>query len=186
MKADLFPRAGGPATTNPLYPSTPLAVHRITMEAAFLANFSGLGRTGADFWPVLGDDSMRVKGLAKRSMTITSRYPESGWDQLNMDTATENLLGAGPAGAVSTERFEQVREGVQDCEARIVVEKALLDGRLTAELAQKCRQVLDERHGRIRAACKGNWNWYEGAGSAGLAEKLYSAAAEVGSGPGVK
>jgi len=186
VKDDLFPRAGGPATRNPLYPSSHLAVHRITMEAAFFANFSGLGRTGADFWPVLGRESLSIKGNAKRSTTVTARFPGSCWDQLNMDTATENLLAAGPSGAMPTERFEQVREGVQDCEARICIEKALLDGKLPVELAKKCREVLDERQWRIRAGCNGNWNWYEGAGSAGLAEKLYSTAAEVAGKPGAK
>jgi hypothetical protein len=175
----LFPRAGGPATRNPLYPASPLGVHRVTIEAGFLANFAGLGRTGADFWPVLAGSQMKIPGSAKRSSTITGRYPGTDWDQLNMDTATEALLAPGPDGATTTERFEQVRQGIQDCEARIVIEKAILSGRLDAETVARCWAVLDRRAWHIRAGCNGTWNYYEGAGAAPLAEELYATASDV-------
>lgn len=178
----IFPRAGGPATNNPLYPQTALSVHRFTIEAAQMANFAGLGRTGIDFWPVLEPKSVGQLGGSKRSYSLNARYPETVWAQLNMDTATECLSAPGPVGAVTTERFEQVREGVQDCEARIVIEKALLSGTLNEATAKACRAVLDERAWRIRAACMGRdlgFVWYERAGSAGLAERLFTAAAEV-------
>jgi hypothetical protein len=177
-KSDIFPRYAGPATRNPMRPWSHLAVQRITTEAALLANCSGMGRVGVDFWPVLGQQELAKNG-EKHFATLVARFPNTDWYQLNMDSATPNLLAPGPAGAVSTERFEQLREGVQDCEARIFIEKALLAGTLPPELAKKCREVLEERQWLIRTACKGSWDWYEGAGSAGLTEKLYAAAAEV-------
>ena len=178
----IFPRSGGPATRNPLYPSTSLSVHRFTVEAAFMANFAGLGRTGIDFWPVLTRKAAGRLGNRKRSLTLNARFPETVWAQLNMDAATESLSAPGPAGAVTTERFEQVREGVQACEARIAIEKALLAGALDPALAKRCRDVLDERAWRIRAACMGKGlgsTWFEGAGSAGLTRQLLTCAAEV-------
>jgi hypothetical protein len=177
-RADIFPRSGGPATRRPLYHSSALSLHRTIMEAAFQANFSGLGRTGADFWPVLGRED-RQKSTGKRSRTLTARYPESNWNQLSMDTATEALLAPGPDGAVPTERFEMLREGVQECEARIFIEKALLGNKLDTATARKCRALLDERAWLIRSGCLGSWAWYEEQAPTVLAEKLFSCAAEV-------
>ena len=178
-RSDIFPRSGGPATRQPLYHSSTLALHRVISEAAFLANFSGLGRTGADFWPVL-----KKRGRGQRSRTITARFPESNWRQLSMDTATEALLAPGPEGAVSTERFEMLREGVQECEARAFIEKALLSGRLDPDLAARCRRVLDQRAWLIRSGCLGSWTWYEEQAPTTLAERLFTCAAEVAEGLG--
>jgi hypothetical protein len=177
-KSDIFPRSGGPATRQPLHQNQVFGVHRITVEAAFLANCSGLGRTGADFWPVLAPPKKRTTG--KRSESIVGSYVETCWNQLNMNTATEFLLAPGPEGATSTARFEAVREGVQECEARIFVEKALLAGKLDAALAKKCRAVLDERAWMIRSGClNGSWEWYEEQAPTLLAEKLFECAAEL-------
>ncbi|HUU43654.1 MAG TPA: hypothetical protein VMX57_07735 [Planctomycetota bacterium] len=53
-------------------------------------------------------------------------------------------------------RYEMMREGVQECEARIFIETALTDDRLKArlgtELARRCQDELDER---IRFMIKG-------------------------------
>jgi hypothetical protein len=177
---DIFPRSG--PSIGPLYPQRPLAQHHAYPEMALLSssygvNYNGLGRTGADFWAVLGSAG---RPTGKRSATITGRYPESCWNQLNMNCATEALLAPGPGGATTTERFENLREGVQECEARICLEKAIVGGRLDAALARKCQEVLDERARRFRTACAAEaWTWYAGSGSAGLAEELFSAAAEA-------
>jgi len=170
-------------------PTAPLSLWRASVEAALVHDTAGLGRIGADFWPLLGRDSLRP-GI-KHSMTIGARYPESCWDQLNLDRGTEALFAPGPSGAVRTERSEQIRQGIQECEARIFIEKALLAKKLDPEQAKKCQEVLDQRTWHIRGlgACGGAGGaalggpminvWYEGAGSAGMAEKLFSAAAEV-------
>jgi hypothetical protein len=158
------------------------------MEVAFMGNCSGLGRTGMDFWAVLDRSSLRP-GI-KHSTTVNARYPETCWDQLNMDRATEALLAPGPDGAISTERFEALREGIQEAEGRAFLEGILTDPARRAKLgeasAKHCQEVLDERAWHFRAACLGGWNWFEGAGSAGLSEKLFSAAAEAAKALGKK
>jgi len=166
-------------------PDCSLVEIRTYTEWSLLDNLSGIGRMGADFWPVLGGGSERAS--EKLSPTLTARHPRSTWDQLNMDRGTEYFLAPGPDGPVPTERFEMLREGVQECEARIFIEKALIDKakstRLGAELVKRCQETLDERAWHIRAATINTaplgMEWYAGAGSAGLAEKLYAAAAAV-------
>jgi hypothetical protein len=176
-KTDLFPR--GAATWTPLWPDAHLAAFRFTMEVAFSVNCSGLGRAGADFWPVLGSDyRMPADNNSKRSRTLTARFPNSSWEQVNMDTGAEALLAPGPDGAAPTERFEQVREGVQDCEARIFIEKAILSGRLDPDTVKKCREVVDDRAWRIHSGCC-RWFYLEEAGTADLPGRLYSMAAEL-------
>jgi hypothetical protein len=180
-KTDIFPRSHGPALDQPLYHSSTLAQHRAELEGALQANCSGIGRTGADFWEVLSPPPTGKRTTGKRSETIIGRYQETCWNQLNMNTSTEAFLAPGPEGAVSTERFENLREGAQLCEARILLERAILDGKLSGEPAKKCQEVLDERAWHLRSACAGNswgWNWWAGA-SPGLDEQLFAAAAEA-------
>lgn len=167
-------------------PTTPLPCWRAWIESVLVHNCSGRGRLGADFWPVLSG------GRSKKSRSIAARYLESDWSQLNLDRGTEVILARGPRGAMPTENFEQMRQGIQECQARIFIEKALLDGKLDPALARKCQDLLDQRTWHIRGlgavggATSGEsligrvmTAWYEGAGSAGMAEKLYAAAAEV-------
>jgi hypothetical protein len=131
-----------------------------------------------------------AKAAKKMSRSIAGRFPESDWSQLGLDCGTEIILAPGPRGAMPTENFEQFRQGIQECQARIFIEKAILAKRLDPELARKCQELLDERlwHLRGLGACGGAGTfygvemactWFEGAGSAGMAEKLYAAAAEV-------
>jgi hypothetical protein len=177
----LFPRYGGfPWTISPpLWDTAPLGVYHQMCEAAITADARGIGRVGADFWPVLGD---------KKDRGVIGRYPLTGWSQLNMTNAATQLLAPGPEGAVPTVRFEQLREGVQECEARTFVETALTDKDKAAklgELAGKCQAILDERVVLLRtafvdkASAKG-WDWFAAETDwQGRSEKLYSAAAEV-------
>ncbi|MHC4916408.1 MAG: glycoside hydrolase domain-containing protein [Planctomycetota bacterium] len=149
-------------------PSASLSAHRSLPERSFMHHLSGWGRAGADFWPM---GQARRAGI-KHSTTIAARYPESCWDQLNLDRATEALLAPGPDGAVRTLRFEMVREGLQECEARIFIAKALVDparrARLGADLAGRCDALLEERVLALK----------EGSGRLS-AEKLFYTAAEV-------
>jgi len=100
----------------------------------------GVGRVGADTWPVIPDKRGRRAG------SVTDRYPESYWHSLNVGAWA---LAPGPEGPVSTARYEHFREGVQECEARIAVEQALTDpalkDRLGSDLAERAQALLDER-----------------------------------------
>ncbi len=75
------------------------------------------------------------------------------------------LIAPGPKGPVGTERFEMLREGMQETEARIAIEKALEAGDLPTELAEECRTHLLER-AKIKwkegEFARGNSQWQKG------------------------
>ena len=61
------------------------------------------------------------------------------------DAQVAAILAPGPDGAVSTERFENFREGTELCEAILYLEKALAGKKISGELEQKVNRYLDER-----------------------------------------
>ncbi len=134
----------------------------------------GLGRVGADFWPVYKDRQGR------RRAWIWDRYPQSLWHSCNL---MSHMLVPGPAGPVASTRYELMREGLQQCEARIAIESVLADeakrARLPVDLAQQAQQLLDNRvwqelkafgdmqlTGRSYATAKDTW-YYGCGGTAG-------------------
>ena len=125
----------------------PLTTFRFLGEVELLSGFFGFARIGADFWPVLEDKRGRRVGR------IAARYPKSSWTRLDIRTA---LLEPGRKGAIGTARYEMLREGLQEAEARIFIEKALDDktlrARLGEELVSQCLEVLDERTRTIARA----------------------------------
>jgi len=157
----------------------------------------GLGRVGADFWPVYKDKQGR------RRAWIWDRYPQSLWHSCNL---MSHMLVPGPAGPVASTRYELMREGIQECEARIAIESVLTDeakrARLPADLAEQAQQLLDDRvwqelkafgdmqlTGRSYATAKDTWYygcggtaghyWYAGSGWRDNAQRLYTLAGEV-------
>ena len=100
----------------------------------------GVGRIGGDFWSVIRDRRGRRSGM------VFARYPHNHWRGLNINSY---FLAPGPDGPIGTARFENLREGVQECEARIFIESALLDEekrqQLGEDLAERAQQILDER-----------------------------------------
>jgi hypothetical protein len=155
--------------------SHPLTEDRLLAEMNIAGSQRGFGRLGADFWPVLAGPRPGQRH------NLANRWPAlSNWGQLSIKTT---LLAPGPDGALSTVRFEMIRESLQECEARIFLEKALLDGRLRdrlgAALAQRCQRVLDER---TRAALWGwhiGYPWFVGSGWQRRCERLFTLAAEA-------
>ena len=159
----------------------------------------GLGRIGADFWATIKDNKGRRIGR------VADRYPESFWHSLNIG---HHMLMPGPTGPVASSRYEVLREGAQECEARIAIEQVLTDKTLKAklppELAQRSQDVLDER---VRETWRvggplvlpGKYNspaglplfdqtydggttghvWFAGSGWLDRAAKLYDLAGEV-------
>ena len=118
----------------------PPTTFRHMAELNIAGNQRGIGHLGADFWSVVKDRNGRRQGRIYR------RYPEAWWRSNDVCTS---LLAPGPDGAVATVRYEMMREGVQECEARISVERALTDAKLKAklgpDLAKRCQEALDER-----------------------------------------
>lgn len=153
----------------------------------------GLGRVGGDFWWAIKDRRGRRGG------TVTDRYPQSLWRNLDIRAC---ILAPGPDGAVPTARYMHFIEGLQEAEARVFIERALLsqEERLGDDLAERCRALLDERH---RAAWreaardeafleagghadlaphqkdKVGYEWFVTSGWQARTEELYSLAGEV-------
>jgi len=143
----------------------------------------GVGRIGADYWPAIKDKRGRRKGC------VCARYPQSYWHSLNL---ASHLLVPGPNGPVASTRYEYFREGIQQCEARIAIERALTDeaskANLGPELAGRCQNVLDERlralwragssmqlSGRDYASAEVNGDSYGGLWSGGVAGHFWFA-----------
>ena len=118
-----------------------LSKWRILAEQAVTGNVRGIGRLGADTWNVVKDKSGRRIGRA------WSRFPAADWGYLNCNSST---LAAGPDGPVASQRYEALREGLQECEALVVVDEALSEAALRAklgdELAGRCEKLLAERN----------------------------------------
>ncbi len=135
-----------------------LLYFRMMGEMNIAGYHRGFGRIGADFWNVL-------KGKRKAG-SISARFPGTSWANLNIRAY---VLSAGKDGAISTHGFEMFREGLQECEARVFIERALTDKTLKAKLgealAERCQKMLDERIPYIRIgtstlACSGTSSFY--------------------------
>ncbi len=133
----------------------------------------GMGRMGADFWPVIKDQ----RGVTRER--LCGRYPEAAWGQLALGNCATALLAPGPQGPVPTARSEALRECVQAMEARVAVERVLLDkegaAALGDDLIARCWRLIENRR---RAA------WYGGESTVGAdwstrVGMLYALAAEV-------
>jgi hypothetical protein len=132
---------------------------------------------GADFWPL-------PIGKGGRMEPICDSYAAVG--PVNNTTA---MLSPGPDGAIFNERLEMFREGVQACEAIIFVQKALEEKKVSAELATKIEDLLDERaryYARTRLAEEGNWLSFECSDWQGRDGRLFDLAAEAAKAGGGK
>jgi hypothetical protein len=137
----------------------------------------GLGRIGVDFWPVLKD----VQGRPR--MSLAGRYPEAAWGQLNLNFCIPFILGKGKEGPLATVRSEALREGIQEVEARIYLEKALLDDDaktlLGDELLARCRKALDDRIRLCLHSAGEGESYFISSGWNERSELLFGLAAEV-------
>jgi hypothetical protein len=164
-----------------------LTFNRLLPEWNIAGTQRGVGRLAADFFPV---------GDGRKKYRLSRRYPETSWANVSL---RQGWLAAGPEGTVWTVRFEMLREGVQECEARIALEQALSDGtvreKLGEEKAARYRAILDERTryqiwtgftrwGLMPSAMNDGpyalgLHWYAGSGWQDRSEKLFTAAAGI-------
>lgn len=190
--AAVFPRYKTAPTGHGLRLHSATMLYRIAMERCLTAKGSagagkrglmrGVGRCGADFWPVLPAKYGRKK-------PVCGRYPASShWHGGWLHNSTPSVLAPGPDGPVATVRFEMLREGIQETECRIWLEKILTDparrAKLGAELADRCQRILDQRViDQLRAMkCRAgrlSFKWYEGSGIREDTAELYAAAAQA-------
>lgn len=132
---------------------------RMWMESTLTGGRNGNGRVGADYFTGLFDARRAWKGKKGGSErgngmngSIFNRYLDSNVGQISLGNSTTDLLAPGPEGPVTSIRFENAKEGNQEAEARIVIEKALLNKEkpLPADLAKRCQALLDARTNGLR------------------------------------
>ena len=125
------------------------ATWRTLPTFAIAGSWRGVGRVGGDFWKVIRNK----KG--ERAARVPERYPQSNWRNLDVYIA---LLAPTPEGPAVTTRYEHLREGIQEGEARVVVERAVKDAELRAklgeDLAARCEEALEE-HFRAQQRLRG-------------------------------
>ncbi|MBA4388975.1 MAG: hypothetical protein C0404_13420 [Verrucomicrobia bacterium] len=171
VKVAWHPRADA---FNDIRPIAPWGAFRTVMERA-AAGTIGLSPVGMDFW-----------NLAK-----TGALEGAGAWNLGMASQTAGaFLAPGPDGPLSTVRFEMLRESLQECEARQVIEKALADPatreKLGEAVVKRCREVLDDREawksfcerGEGHAEGEG-WQWFAGTNWEERGFKLFNCAGEI-------
>ncbi len=73
----------------------------------------------------------------------TRRFPNR-WMQDGTRRNTGSIVEPGPDGPVATVRYEMLREGLQETEARAQIEKALMNGDVAGEFAATCRAFLQQ------------------------------------------
>jgi hypothetical protein len=118
------------------YPASALVAYRVRAEAKLLAGRRGVGQIGADLW-----DKPDKDGRMGRCMV--GRFP--GTSEGNLAAYMGCLLYPGPDGPVPRPGWQNLRENIQESEARIFLEKSILENKLPPELAKKCQAVLDQR-----------------------------------------
>jgi len=93
----------------------------------------GYSDFGVDFFPLKRPDG---RGYYRVGNGRGTGGPNDG---------TLAWLAPGADGPIATERYEMLREGVQIGEAILFLEKALLEGKIGGDLAQRVGRHLDER-----------------------------------------
>jgi len=159
-------------------------VYRQWMDSTLALGRRGNGRVGGDYWHMgekfVGTGRISSEASGGSRGTRFGIYLKSAVGQVGLGNSTTDLFAPGPEGPVTTARFENAREGNQEAEARIFIEKALLDKAdpLPAGLAKRCQDHLDARTNIARlymlAAVDIGWRGWQAS-----ARKLYDLAAEV-------
>jgi len=121
------------------------------LELTVAGGQRGYGRLGGDTWKAIKDKNGR------RAYRAYERYPWSIWNNLELCCS---LLAPGPEGAVATAHFEQFREGLQECEARIYIEQALSDEATRGKLEDLARRAQAELDDRILNILRGMSSYY--------------------------
>ena len=170
----------------------PISFWHFLCETAITGDFyRGIGRVGADYWPCI-----KTRG-GVRAGWVNERFIEvKGY----LHDLHSYVLEPKADGPVAMNRLLAMEEGIQECEARIYIENALLHRGLAGrspDLAKRCQEMLDDRllfmwkaldnmefggwgvtAWRFQAGLSGN-AWLLNSDAPGHAEQLYSLAGEV-------
>jgi len=124
-------------------------------RATFLG-MRGFAPWGGDFWPVLRGRSGWHDIIARYNDPSAAHWdPRSTWSTTALNNyQVTYVVTPGREGPITGVRLEVLREGLQEAEARIFVQNALLDENLRArlgdDLARRARAVCDERTRALR------------------------------------
>ena len=97
---------------------------RVAVDRALVSGARGIGRIGVDHWDNVYLDGYKNVGFLPPGLAFTT------------------ILWPGKKGADATQRFEVLREGVQEVEARIFLEQQLVRKNLPEELATRVKTAL--------------------------------------------
>ncbi len=116
----------------------------------------GFAPWGGDFWPVLRGRSGSHDIIARYNDPSAAHWdPRSTWSTTALNSyQVTYVVTPGREGPVAGVRLEVLREGLQEAEARIFVQNALLDDALRARLgealARRAKAFCDERTRALR------------------------------------
>lgn len=117
----------------------PLHNYRAYGDVAVAGSSNGFGRLGIDIWPVRKDDDDQPRRAV---------HGTGGWGNLYRHNP-RSIAYPGANGAIGSIRFELLREGLQEAEARIFIEKAVTDDEtadfLGEEIARRYAELSRER-----------------------------------------
>jgi len=146
--------------------------YRIYAQRALVSGFSGIGTMSLDGYS-------RTRGGTSRSVEW-HLFP---FHARNVGSGINLLLWTSRDGFNSGIRVEAMLEGMQETEARIMIERALFDGRLPEELAERAKHILNAdfaetgyitvRGSRVQALIDHSQGWQE------RSRRLFTLAAEV-------
>lgn len=175
-----LPKYAPPSQYRSLPEGTVVQIGRTS--ANMTRNGAGFTRLALDFWPVrIGDDDL--------PHSLLLFYESAPWD-IFFRNNSRSILAPGTNGPVATVRYEMLREGMQECEARIAIEQALASGRIGSALEKRCRDLLRRRlkireaNGKFRGGHAGDTlgaeenRWTVPADWQASALELYNLAAE--------
>ncbi|MCC5828040.1 MAG: hypothetical protein JJU36_01205 [Phycisphaeraceae bacterium] len=118
------------------------AQFRLFANAGVLGRSNGFCRQGIDKWPVVNPH--RPDAGPRRMVHGTG-----GWGNLYRHKVRA-LAAPGPEGALATVRFELMREGLQETETRIYLERAIVD-------SEKQEVIGDEIAAQVRRINQLDW-----------------------------
>lgn len=118
---------------------------RIFPARALELGYTGIGRFGANYWRTWAGSKVAPPSVSKGGSNKGQSRPNAEL----VDFPVKDFFWADVDNQVinSGQRFEMLREGIQETEARIYLQKALDSGRLSPELALEVNAVLDAHFG---------------------------------------
>ncbi len=150
---------------------SPAEDFRMFPNSHVLGRSQGFCRQGIDFWPVVNPHR---PDAGRRRMV----HGTGGWGNLYRHKV-RSIAVPGPEGALPTVRFEMMREGLQDTEARIFLERQLsregFVDVLGEDLLEEVRDLVGTEWA-VRNARAGH-NFTPGTGWESRLRRLYAAAA---------